>query len=317
MLSLPNITLLSIDCARPFSALVALRETLLWVQPRETLLLTDVRRHPGIAKQAARHGVRVIQHTQTDRIHNFPGITRNFFIDYELALIREPANYIGESSHVLFMEWDSGVLNPWAWQKSWLRYDYIGAPWPNHHDPGWPPCTPDNAVGNSGFSLRSAKFCSLIAEAERTHQQDLSRYSSDRWMCRTMRPWLESRGIKFAPPATAAAFSCENRIYAGEFGFHGRATATMNGWLGWYEELHLADMRRGAETTTAPVPPEWRSKATAAVEPSPQRQSPSSKLTTGTTPSTALALPSLPDGAATPGQDRLRQWASHPGQKPQ
>jgi len=76
------------------------------------------------------------------------------------------------------------------------------------------------------------RFCDAIAEAVQKHRGDPAMISSDRWACRTMRPWLEKRGVKFAPWQVAMRFSAENVIYSGQFGYHGRLTAEMNGWGG-------------------------------------------------------------------------------------
>lgn len=238
MLRLP-FPIVCIDTVKPMSALVTLRETLLLTKPTSVTLLTDLKKHANttVVQTASLLGVTAIHHVQSDAQHRFNGIKRVFFKDYEIAHMTELPKYMGNSSHVLYMEWDSGVLNPMAWDAWFLQWDYIGAPWPPHTNSGWPPCDGEtNAVGNSGFSLRSRKFCDLVAEAV-SNSDDEHRYGSDMWMCRTIRPWLEERGIKFAPVEVAQKFSCENRIYAGQFGFHGRSTAKMNNWGGWMDQF--------------------------------------------------------------------------------
>jgi len=240
ILHLPSITLLAIDVVKPFHTLHSLRHTLLWCRFREAILLTDVRKHTGIGSQARAAGVTVINHTQSAATHKFPGIARVFYPDYEMAVLAEPAKLVGDSTHILYMERDAGVLNPGEWNTKWLGYDFIGAPWPLHSDPGWPPCTVGNNVGNSGFSLRSAKFCKAVAElAEQS--EDSARFSNDSWTGRTMRPVLTELGIKYAPDKVADRFSCENQIYSGQFGFHGRHTIELNGWGGWFKDVLEAE----------------------------------------------------------------------------
>lgn len=210
------------------------------VRPAATMLLTDIQKHArtALASTAAQTGVTLIHHTESDRQHRFPGIARSFFPDYEMAMIREPVNHLGSASHILMMEWDAGVLNPMAWEPWFLQWDYIGAPWPQHNLPGWPPCDGvTNAVGNSGFSLRSRRFCEAVCDALEAFKNDDRKFCHDAWMCRTIKPWLEERGIKFAPVEVAQKFSCENRIYAGQFGFHGRSTAKLNNWGGWFDQF--------------------------------------------------------------------------------
>jgi hypothetical protein len=153
-------------------------------------------------------------------------------VDYEMDNLLRPAEYC-DLGYVLYCEWDAGVLNPLGWDPEFLKYDFIGAPWVRHNDPGWPACDGEtNNVGNFGFSLRSKRFCDAIAEAVSRNKGDPTMVSSDRWACRTMRPWLEKKGVKFAPWPVAMRFSCENVVYSGQFGFHGRQTAEMNGWGG-------------------------------------------------------------------------------------
>jgi hypothetical protein len=55
--------------------------------------------------------------------------------------------------------------------------------------------------------------------------------SSDRWFSRVKKQWFVlDKGIHYAPTEIAYKFSCENRIYCGEFGFHGKTTAALNNW---------------------------------------------------------------------------------------
>jgi hypothetical protein len=39
-------------------------------------------------------------------------------------------NFI-ETDFILLIHWDGFVINPEKWSKEFLRYDYIGSPWPN------------------------------------------------------------------------------------------------------------------------------------------------------------------------------------------
>lgn len=223
---------MSIDVAEPFKAADAMIDSMTWCQFRDAILLTDVRRHSGIASHAAKFGIRVINHAESNRIAKLPGITRQFYPDYERAQLTEPANHVGDSSHVLYMESDAGVLNHEAWNPFWYSYDFIGAPWPRCFEPGYPACDGEtNAVGNTGFSLRSRKFCHASADCFAKHQNDQNYLLSDAWLCRTHRSWLErEHKVEFAPADVAARFSCENKVYTGQFGFHGKATMRLNGW---------------------------------------------------------------------------------------
>lgn len=231
MLGLPEVTLMAIDCFTPDKTVMAMVQSARLVKFADCVILTDTtkryRLHPG---------QRAVHHTQGKEFKSVEGVARKFAPDYELAVLREPSEHCN-TSHVLFIEWDSGVLNPSAWTPDFLKYDYIGAPWVDHHDPGWPACDGSNNVGNGGFSLRSKRLCKAVRELSFTHQGDPGMLASDSWICRTIRPKLEGMGLKFAPESVAARFSCENRVYAGQFGFHGKYTADINNWGGWIRNI--------------------------------------------------------------------------------
>jgi len=225
MLHLPEITLLSIDCFTPERTLLSAIRSQQWVKFGAWILFTDTSKfhiqHPGL---------RVIDRKESTKKVTV-GNLRPFPVDYELDVNRLPATVL-ETSHMLFMEWDAGVLNPEGWNERFMEYDYIGAPWPDHTDPGWPPCNETNNVGNGGFALKSKRFCVLTRTTLDEHPDDPQAVCSDAWACRTMRPKFESLGMKYAPEDVAFQFSTENRIYVNSFGFHGRVTCALNNWGG-------------------------------------------------------------------------------------
>lgn len=233
MIKLPNVTLFGIDCFKPKLAIMAMERSRHHVQFAETVLLTDTSKHAlGSVK-----GFRIVHHAERDIRVSLPRATHyKVPLDYELASLCEPSRHV-LTSHLLYVEWDAGVLNAYAWDDSWLEYDFIGAPWPPHYEPGWPLCDGHtNSVGNFGFSLRSVKFCDLTRKAVEKFKDHPEHgpqmVVSDMFACRAIRWWLEEQGVKFAPDNVAARFSCENRVYAGEFGYHGQWTAELNNWGG-------------------------------------------------------------------------------------
>ena len=58
------------------------------------------------------------------------------------------------TSHVLFVQWDSWIVDPSMWRPQFLDCDYIGAPW-------W--YRDGLNVGNSGFSIRSKALIDFLA----------------------------------------------------------------------------------------------------------------------------------------------------------
>lgn len=231
MLSLPQITLMGIDVVTPERTAMALQQSCRWVDFGRVVLLTNLGINKGM-DGLHRDGVEIKHIYESDTMAKPMPWHKPLPVDYEMDNLLRPAEYCNRG-YVLFCEHDAGVLNPLAWEPEFLKYDFIGAPWVRHNDPGWTACDGEtNNVGNFGFSLRSKRFCDAIAEAVQKHRGDPAMISSDRWACRTMRPWLEKRGVKFAPWQVAMRFSAENVIYSGQFGYHGRLTAEMNGWGG-------------------------------------------------------------------------------------
>jgi hypothetical protein len=113
------------------------------------------------------------------------------------------------TSHALFIQYDGWVLDGSLWRDEWLRYDYIGAPWPWHA--GY-------QVGNGGFSLRSRKLMQFLADNRTTFPV---RTPEDDTLCRAYRPFLESHGFRWAPTMIAEDFSFERERPHRTFGFHG------------------------------------------------------------------------------------------------
>ena len=77
--------------------------------------------------------------------------------DYNYYVIYCLHNHV-ETSHCLLVQPDGFVLFPDKWDDEWLKYDYIGAPWPLVKDSYIDPFGNQHQVGNGGFSLRSKKL---------------------------------------------------------------------------------------------------------------------------------------------------------------
>lgn len=114
------------------------------------------------------------------------------------------------TSHALFVHWDSWVVNPAAWRREFLDFDYIGAPW--WYEDGL-------NVGNSGFCLRSKALLDFLA----THADEFPMgMPEDHVLCRHYRPRLPQ--FRWASEDVAWRFSVERtaKFQLSEvFGFHG------------------------------------------------------------------------------------------------
>lgn len=231
MISLPNLTLLSIDTIQPLRTIRAMQYSMLQVNFGAAVLVTSKEAfRPEMLRLVGGQG-----RTDEIKVAFVPCGPRT---DYERQIIEDLHKFF-TTSFCLFQEWDSAVINPAAWKHEWEAYDFIGAPWPyDFHEHGYPPCTKENCVGNGGFSLRSRRFCEATAYwSERLGCPKEATRISDAWISRTIRPKLEEAGMRFALPYDASRFSCENRFYSGEFGAHGKNTIAMNGWRWDFEWL--------------------------------------------------------------------------------
>jgi hypothetical protein len=157
--------------------------------------------------------------------------------------IMEDLHKYFETSHCLFVQADSFVVNADLWKEEFLEFDYIGAPWPNkiqindYIGAPWPnkiQMNPnlilnmkENCVGSGGFSLRSRKLLKTVAKIN----YDSLKFpikNEDVIICHYLYKEMIDKGIRFAPPKLAAQFSMEdaNHLYGQDvnsvFGFHSR-----------------------------------------------------------------------------------------------
>ena len=150
-------------------------------------------------------------------------------VDMYNQLIFQDLHKYFETSHCLIVQADSFVINSDLWKDEFLKYDYIGGPWPNKIE-----VKPDlilnlekNTVGNGGFSLRSRK---LVEATSKINFQSLNfpMKAEDVVICHYLYQKMIDNGIRFAPPKLAAQFSMENvdHLYGQNvntvFGFHGK-----------------------------------------------------------------------------------------------
>ncbi len=128
-------------------------------------------------------------------------------------------NYV-KSPYVLVVQDDGHVLNPNIWTDEFLKYDYIGAPWPasKKWNKRWDRYGKNyskkikyhskfNRIGNGGFSLRSKKFLEYSTQFNFTEilAEDifLTLYNYDK---------AKDYGINFPSVETALKFSYETPL---------------------------------------------------------------------------------------------------------
>lgn len=130
---------------------------------------------------------------------------------YSRAMIQELPKYV-DTEYCLTVQADGWVVNPELWDDEWLRYDYIGAPWPmptdsiSYRDKNGV----IRRVGNGAVSLRSKR----LLEAGKLNKWE-SFYgfaNEDGFICVNKVHVYEAAGCKIAPLEVAKHFSKELEI---------------------------------------------------------------------------------------------------------
>lgn len=135
--------------------------------------------------------------------------------EYSTFMIKDLASYV-DTEHVLVAQWDGFVWKPELWEDEFLKYDYIGAPWPeNVLFKGVPK---HFNVGNGGFSLRSKKLQDFLQKDSNI----ILHRAGDVAICQLNRAYLEAKGFTFAPFDVAKRFSWGCLEMSPAFGVHAR-----------------------------------------------------------------------------------------------
>lgn len=130
--------------------------------------------------------------------------------EWNKAIIKELPKHI-DTEFAFLIHADGYIIHPELWKDEWLKYDYVGAPWPLPQDDY---SYRDESgeiqrVGNS-VSLRSKKLMDLVATRE--WKPYFGNTNEDGFICCHNRKWLEAQGCKFAPLKVAVHFSKEHEI---------------------------------------------------------------------------------------------------------
>lgn len=199
MLELKNVDLVAFNCLNPEQSVKAL------LYSSEQINFASVKLFSHYKPKNITSKIEYIE------IPKFDHISLGGFI------INQSNNYI-HSDYMISIHADGFIINPNLWTDEFLKYDYIGAPWPPLE---W--CS-KNRVGNDGFVLKSKKFRNIeqIIPFENNHIDVL--------ITNTYHDLFKTYGCKYAPIEVAYKFSLEHEIPECEynlnntFGFHGKLT---------------------------------------------------------------------------------------------
>lgn len=214
MLNLNNITLSCIDTKNITESLLSLNYSCKYINFNKIIFFTD---NANINISKFKHLYNKLEIIQIPKILNK--------IDYsKFCLIKLP--YYINTDYCLTVQHDGFVSCPDMWTDEFLKYDYIGAPWPE----SWGYI---NRVGNGGFNLKSKKFlnCCKILFSDynfiiNSSPKDISQ-NEDLLTSIVYYKEMLDMGIKFAPVEIASLFSIEHitkEIKERAFGFHDKFT---------------------------------------------------------------------------------------------
>lgn len=146
------------------------------------------------------------------------GAVKNIIVDtntideWNKAVIFDLGDHI-DTDFCLLVHPDGGIGNQFAWDDEWLKYDYIGSPWPLPTD--------DYSyrdihgtiqrVGNS-VSLRSKKLLQLPKRIGMEWKAFHGLTNEDGYICVNMRHRFTAHGCKFAPYEEAVKFGIEHEM---------------------------------------------------------------------------------------------------------
>ena len=190
----PNkeITLVCIDGAYGWPSLNAMHFCKKQFNFAAAKFLTPLPEILAYASPLERQGIEVT------KIEPLPSINH-----YSFFCIKRLVDYIN-TDYLLLVQHDGFILDSGLWTNDFFNYDYIGAAWA------------DKRVGNGGFSLRSKKLLTALADSR---VRDVR--IEDNAIGRHYKTLLERYyGIKIAPLFMADRFSHEIDVHP-SFGFHG------------------------------------------------------------------------------------------------
>jgi len=190
-----DLTVVAIDFGTHELTKLAIDQTLSCINPKEILVVSDKNIYPG-----------------TTWIPCKP--VKNYLMYNEMML--KWIYPLVDTKHCLYIQYDGVPINKSLWTDDFLKYDYIGAPWPH---------LPEGMnVGNGGFSLRSKKLLDACRDPA-IQITDGNRWlaNEDHAICVNGRKLLEHKyQIKFATTKVARQFSYETGTFFGPtFGIHG------------------------------------------------------------------------------------------------
>ena len=197
MITIPNTTLIIVDCVDADRAHKALEDSLVGCSFSSVKLLTS---------------------KETDSPYKIKIDPIRSTHEYSEFMLRHIYEYC-DTLHMQIVQFDGWVINPTTWNDDWCKFDYMGALFDsdNPYD--------DLMVGNGGFSFRSRRLMKFVSDnlGEPSKNGYHCFHNEDGVISIGMRSMLMNNGFKFCPSRIAARYSLERQIknkYSKPYGFH-------------------------------------------------------------------------------------------------
>ncbi len=195
-LHLPQVTLVAMTSVKLYETIKALQYSMQGIEFGEVVLITH--RRPLFLPAG-------ITYKHTSRLTEIDHF--NYKIAYELG------DYIA-TPYALLVHYDGFVVHPESWREEFLKYDYIGSPWPV---PAREHCYWDIdgnlcRVGNS-VSLRSKSLLDFPKQVNLKWEPSKDgSYNEDIFLCCMNKHLIEAAGMKIAPLEVAKYFGHEHPL---------------------------------------------------------------------------------------------------------
>ena len=193
---LPNVTLVAMTSVNVYETVRAMKYSMRGIEFGDAVLVSDKR--PFYLPK----DIRFSRTTRLDCIDAF-----NYKMVYELK------DHI-KTDFCLLVHADGFVIHPENWSDEFLKYDYVGSPWPlpkndyAYRDSKGNICR----VGNS-VSLRSKRLLEFPSEHNlKWERVDDGFYNEDIFICCHSKNIMEEYGLKWAPFELAIRFGREHPL---------------------------------------------------------------------------------------------------------
>lgn len=187
-ITLNNVTLLSVSSVKIPETIFALKKSMKKINFAEVLLLTNEK------PEKLPPNIKYVHIDKIDDIEQF-----NYFMIFELY------KYVN-TDFILQVHYDGYVVHPELWRDDFLKYDYIGSPWPATD--GYKDSKGNySRVGNS-VGIRSYRLLEFPSKANIPFDKG-QKNNEDGFICCTYKHLFEAEGMKFAPFDVAKHFGKE------------------------------------------------------------------------------------------------------------